>query len=79
MENVKHLIRSTFFFFFNEPSFVWGHLFVLIFIIYLFLAASGLSCGMQDLHCGMWDFSLQHVGSSLQHTGFSLIVACGLL
>ena len=34
-----------------------------LFLINLFLAASGLSCGMWDL--------------SLWHTGFSLVVACG--
>ena len=39
--------------------------------IYLFLgAASGLSCGTQDLHCSMWDLSLRCAG-------FSLVVARG--
>ena len=28
--------------------------FFLIFIYLLFLAASGLSCGMQNLSCGVW-------------------------
>ena len=45
-------------------------IFSLIFI-YLFLAASVLSCGTRDL-------SLWHTGSSLWCTGFSLVVACTL-
>ena len=40
-------------------------------ILFIYLAASGLSCTMRDLCCGMWDVSLQHAG-------FSLVVACGL-
>ena len=42
--------------------------------LFLFLAALGLSCSMQDLCCGMQDLSLRCVGSSLWHTGFS---SCG--
>ena len=37
---------------------------------YLFLTASVLSCGMQDLRWGTRDLSLRHAG-------FSLVVACG--
>ena len=39
--------------------------------IYLFMAALGLSCSMQDL-------SLRHAGSWLQCTGFSLVAVHGL-
>ena len=37
--------------------------------IFIYLAASGLSCGTQDLHCSMQDCSLRCVDSSLWHTG----------
>ena len=40
---------------------------IFLIFIYLFLAVSGLSCGMQDL-------SLQRAGSSLPRAGFSLVV-----
>ena len=40
-----------------------------LFIFFIFLAASGLSCGSRDL-------LLQRMGSSLQHAGFSLVEAC---
>ena len=33
--------------------------------IFIYLAASGLSCSMWDLHCSMWDLLLQCTGSSL--------------
>ena len=46
------------------------HDFFKIFIYFLLLAVSGLSCDTQDLCCGMPDLLLQHVG-------FSLVVACG--
>ena len=36
-----------------------------IYLFYLFLAASGLSCGTWDLHWGMWDLSLWCAGISL--------------
>ena len=42
--------------------------------LFIYLAASGLSCGMRDLCCGMWDLSLWCKGSSLQRTGLSLVV-----
>ena len=48
------------------------------FYLFIYLAASGLSCGMWDLHCGMQDLSLRQAGFSLQHAGFSLVVAHGL-
>ena len=40
------------------------------FVLFLFLAASSLSCGTWDLHCVMWDFSLQRTES--------LVVGCQL-
>ena len=43
-----------------------------------FLAASSLSCGMQDLHWGMWGLSLWCAASSLWHAGFSLVAVHGL-
>ena len=39
--------------------------------LFIYLAASGLSCGMRDL-------LLCHAGSSLGHVGFSLVAACRL-
>ena len=36
-----------------------------IYLILIFLAASGLSGGTRDLRCGMWDLSLWCVGFSL--------------
>ena len=41
-----------------------------LFILFLFLAALDLSCGLRDIRWGMWDHSLQHAG-------FSLVVVCG--
>ena len=55
---------------------VWINFF-LIFKKYLFiyLAASGPSCGMQDPRCGTRDPSLRRAGSPLWHVGFSLVAA----
>ena len=41
-----------------------------IFLIFVYLAVSGLSCGMQDLHCLMWNLLLQLTDS--------LVVMCRL-
>ena len=46
------------------------YLFSFLFYFFIYLAASGLSCGTQDL-------SLQCTGSLLEREGFSLVVACG--
>ena len=40
------------------------------FLIFIYLAVSGLSCGMQDLHCIMWNLLLQ--------LSDSLVVMCRL-
>ena len=48
------------------------------FCVFIYLAASGLSCGMWDLSCGMWDLLLHCAGSSLWCAGFSLVVVSGL-
>ena len=53
----------------NDPYAVSYFLFFKKILIYL--AASGLSCGMWDLCCSMLCLSLHHVG-------FSLVVAHGL-
>ena len=50
------------------PSFFFNLFYVLI---YLFLAALGLCCGMQDLHCGMRDLFVAVHGL--------FVVVCGLL
>ena len=55
------------FYFFNI------YLFNFIFLFFIFLAASGLSCGMQDLHWGTQDLFC-----CCQHSAFSLVVARGL-
>ena len=48
------------------PSpFIFFYLFFKIYFIYLFLAVSGLSCGMWDLRCG--------TGSFVVACGFSLL------
>ena len=45
----------------------------------LFLAASGLSCGMGDLCCSIWDLSLQPSGFFLvEGPRFSVVVVRGL-
>ena len=51
----------------------------LFFIFLIFLADSGLSCGMRDLHWGIQDLPLRHAVSSPWPLGcgFSLVVACG--
>ena len=51
-----------------SPSFFLKKTFIYLFI---YLAASGLSCGMQDLCCGMRDLLLRRLG-------FSLVVAQAL-
>ena len=57
-----------------SPYFLMGEEYILILFIikfflkslfiYLFMAASGLSCGMWDLCCGMRDVSLRRAGFS---------------
>ena len=48
------------------------------FYLFIYVAASGLSCSMRDLCCGMRGLSLQRAGSSLWHAGFSPVMARGL-
>ena len=67
-------IFSTFFTQFSFP----GLMSLIFFLIFIYLAASGLSCGTWDIRCGMRDLSLWRSGSSLQCAGFSLVVVCGL-
>ena len=52
----------------------------------IYLAVSGLSCGLRELHCIMWDLCyaahtqwLQHVGSAVVVHGPSCSTACGIL
>ena len=50
--------------------YIYAHTF--FFLIFIYLAVLGLSCGTRDLHCGVWDllveacgiFYLQCAGSS---------------
>ena len=50
-----------------------------IFLLLIYLAALGLSCGTQDLHCVIWDFSLRHTGSKVAMHGLSCSMAWGIL
>ena len=57
--------RRGFFFFFSyiltlvEPIQTPGFLYVVVVVlIFIYLAASGLSCRIQNIHCFMWDLSL---------------------
>ena len=45
----------------------------------IYLAASGLSCGLLDLCCLMQDLSLQHMDSLVVACGLSCSVICGIL
>ena len=46
------------------------------FNLFIYLAVSGLSCGMRDLRCGMQDLSLWHVGFFVAVHG--LLSSCGM-
>ena len=46
--------------------------------LFIYLAASGLSCSTRDPRCGMRDPSLRCADSSLQLVDFSLVVVHGL-
>ena len=58
--------------FFNKKFFFQGPRRLYYLFIYLFLAASGLSCSTRDFHCGMQDLSLRC-------EDFSLVAVRGLL
>ena len=45
----------------------------------IYLAVSGLSCGLLDLHCLMQDLSLQRMDSLVVARGLSCSVTCGIL
>ena len=47
-----------------SPLFIHSPNVIILFCIFIYVAASGLSCGMQDLY-------LQHANSQLQHVGSS--------
>ena len=65
-----HASYSTVCFLLVSVSFSFFLRFIYYLFIYLFLAASGLSCRTWDLRWGM-----QYL--PLRRTGFSLVVACG--
>ena len=49
----------------------------LIIYLFIYLAVSGLSCGMQALSCGVQ--APEHMGSVVVARGFSHPTACGIL
>ena len=49
------------------------------FILCIYFAVSGLSCGMPDPHCFMRDLLLWHRDSLVVAFGLSCSVACGIL
>ena len=63
--------------FMNSTDIFFKIYYLFIYLFNLFLAASGLSCGMRDFHRGMRDLLLQRAGFSLVvHAGF-LFSSCG--
>ena len=49
-----------------------------LFLIFIYLAVLGLSCGTQDLRCHVQDFYLRHEGSFSCSMWDLLVVACGI-
>ena len=55
-----------------KASGIAGHTFYLfIFHSFIYLAAPGLSCRVQDIRCGMRDLQLWHANFYLWHVGSS--------
>ena len=54
-------------------------LWLILFLKNMYLAASGLSCSIQDLPCVMQDLSLWCTDSLIAILGLSCSTACGIL